>query len=343
MSEQGNLLGGPDKDKKKAKHDKIFRKALENPLVAHELFNAHLPPNIKSLIDFPSLAMENTTFVESSLKDSISDVLFSCKFDKQDGYLFLLVEHQSKADHFMAFRLFKYMINICERYLIQNPQAKTLPLIYPMIFFNGQEKYNVARNLWDLFANNKLARELWINDYQLVNVHEIPDEEFKQRIWSGILEFFLKHIHERELLKRWQEISDILPELTKITIGYDYLEMILYYTLTKIEQADKIKLENLLSTKLNPEIGTRLMRSLAEHWQQEGKEIGILEGLQVGETKGIQIGEAKGIQIGKAEGKAEGEYNKAVEVAKKMLAQGCNVSLISSVTGLDKTFISSLE
>ncbi|KJV77854.1 transposase [Rickettsia hoogstraalii str. RCCE3] len=47
--------------------------------------------------------------------------------------------------------------------------------------------------------------------------------------------------------------------------------MILYYTLTKIEQADKIKLENLLSTKLNPEIGTRLMRSLAEHWQQEGK------------------------------------------------------------------------
>ncbi len=49
----------------------------------------------------------------------------------------------------------------------------------------------------DLFANNKLAKELWISDYQLVNVHEIPDEEFKQRIWSGILEFFLKHIHER--------------------------------------------------------------------------------------------------------------------------------------------------
>lgn len=41
MSEQGNLLGDPDKDKKKAKHDKIFRKALENPLVANEFFNAH--------------------------------------------------------------------------------------------------------------------------------------------------------------------------------------------------------------------------------------------------------------------------------------------------------------
>lgn len=105
----------------------------------------------------------------------------------------------------------------------------------------------------------------------------------------------------------------------------------IYYTLTKIEQDDKVKLENLLSTKLNPEIGTRLMRSLAEHWQQEGKELGILEGLQVGEAKGIQIGEAKG--------KAE----ERVEIAKKLLSQGCNIALISSVTGLDEAFINSLE
>ncbi len=103
MSEQGNLLGDPDKGTKKAKHDKIFRKALENPLVAHEFFNAHLPPNIKSLIDFPSLAMENTTFVESSLKDSISDVLFSCKFDKQDGYLIFACRTSIKSRSFYGF------------------------------------------------------------------------------------------------------------------------------------------------------------------------------------------------------------------------------------------------
>jgi hypothetical protein len=41
------------------------------------------------------------------------------------------------------------------------------------------------------------------------------------------LEFFLKHRHERQLLKRWQQIADILSELTKVSIGYDYIEMIL--------------------------------------------------------------------------------------------------------------------
>ncbi|MFV9903366.1 MAG: transposase, partial [Rickettsiales endosymbiont of Dermacentor nuttalli] len=56
-----------------------------------------------------------------------------------------------------------------------------------------------------------------------------------------------------------------------------------------------------------------------------------------------QIGEAKGIQIGKAEGKAEENIRVKTEIAKKLLSQGCNVSLISSVTGLDEAFISSLE
>ncbi|WP_341751766.1 Rpn family recombination-promoting nuclease/putative transposase [Candidatus Tisiphia endosymbiont of Piscicola geometra] len=253
------------------KHDQIFRKAMENPLVAHELFDAHLPKHIKDLVDFTSLEMDNTTFVEPNLRDTISDVLFYTKFGKQDGYLYLLVDHQSSPDHFMAFRLFKYMMNICNRYLTENPKTKTLPLVYPLIFFNGTRKYNVSRNLWSLFDNSKLIRDIWANDYQLVNVHDIADEELKKRVWSGILEFFMKHIKKRNLLKKWQEIANILPEFTKVTIGYNYIEMILSYTLTKIDQSDKIELEKLLTSKLNQQTGTKLMGSLAQHWEQIGE------------------------------------------------------------------------
>ena len=94
----------------------------------------------------------------------------------------------------------------------------------------------------------------------------------------------MKHIKKRNLLKKWQEIADMLPELTKVTIGYNYIEMILCYTLTKIEQSDKIKLEQLLTSKLNQETGKQLMGSLAQHWEQ------------VGETRGIQIGKVETVQ-----------------------------------------------
>ncbi|WP_425362240.1 Rpn family recombination-promoting nuclease/putative transposase [Candidatus Tisiphia endosymbiont of Mystacides longicornis] len=207
----------------KPKHDEIFRKSMENPIVAKEFLVTHLPKDVLALIDSTSLKLEKDSFIESDLSETISDVLFSVKFNDQDGYIFLLLEHQSTVDKMMAFRLFKYMINICDRYLTNHPKAKSLPVIYPLILYNGKKKYNASLNIWNLFSHPDLARGFWTNDCQLINVHDIPDEELKKKVWSGILLFFLKHINERQLLKRWQEISYLLPKLSKITIGHDHI------------------------------------------------------------------------------------------------------------------------
>ena len=230
----------------KPKHDEIFRKSMENPIVAQEFLATHLRKDVLALIDSTTLKLEKDSFIEPDLSETISDVLFSVKFNDQDGYIFLLLEHQSTVDKMMAFRLFKYMINICDLYLTTNPKTKSLPLIYPLILYNGKKKYNASLNIWNLFSHPDLARGFWINDCQLINVHDIPDEELKEKVWSGILLFFLKHIHERQLLKRWQEISHLLPKLSEITIGYDHIRNLLQYTLTFIEQNDKIELEKIL-------------------------------------------------------------------------------------------------
>jgi predicted transposase/invertase (TIGR01784 family) len=302
----------------KPKHYQLFRKNLENPIVAYELLQAHLPQEVLAIIDTSTLKLEKESFIEHNLTVSIADVLFSVKFNGNDGFIYLLLEHQSSPDHFMAFRLFKYMVNICDQYMTRHPKTKNLPLIYPLIIYNGTKSYNAPRNLWDLFNNEILAKKFWTEDHKIVNVHDIPDEEFKTRIWSGILEFFLKHIHERQLLKRWQQIADILPELSKVSIGYDYIEMILHYTLTSIDKNDKIELEKMLINTLNQEKGEDLMTSLAQAWKEEGIEIGILDG--------VKIGKQEGIKLGKAEGKAE--------LIQMMLNTGNSVDDIAKVTGL---------
>ncbi|MCC8462460.1 MAG: Rpn family recombination-promoting nuclease/putative transposase [Rickettsia endosymbiont of Ecitomorpha arachnoides] len=100
----------------KIKHDKFFQKALENPYVAREFFETYLPPHIKALFSPTTLILENDSFIEPNLKESITDVLFSVKINNSESYLYLLLEHQSSSDHLMAFRLFKYMLNIAERH-----------------------------------------------------------------------------------------------------------------------------------------------------------------------------------------------------------------------------------
>ncbi|WP_250312147.1 RpnC/YadD family protein [Rickettsia endosymbiont of Oedothorax gibbosus] len=106
----------------------------------------------------------------------------------------------------------------------------------------------------------------------------------------------------------------MLPEIIKVNIGYDYLEMLLCYTLTKIEQSDKIELEKLLTSKLTQETGVKIMGSLAHHWEQ--------------------IGEARGIQLGKAEGKAE--------FVKLLLKNGNSVESIAKMTGMSINKINEL-
>ncbi|MFV9890138.1 MAG: Rpn family recombination-promoting nuclease/putative transposase [Rickettsia conorii subsp. raoultii] len=304
------------------KHDALIRKALENPIVAKEFFEMHLPKEIKAMFSSHTLKMEEESFVEADLKHSISDILFSANFKNDTGYLWILLEHQSTPDHFMAFRLFKYMTDIAARHLTLNPKSKHLPFVYPIVFYNGTKKYNAPKNLWDLCQHKELMQDIWTKDHQVINVHDIPDEELKKKAWAGILQFFMKHIHERDLLKRWYEVADLLPELAKLNIGIDYLELILTYTLIKIEKSDKIELEKILKSRLNNQQGEKLMTSLAHHWKEEG----IQQGMQIGRNEGMQIGEARGMQIGEAK--------RTMEVAKNMLSNNYSIPEVSRITGL---------
>ncbi len=70
------------------RHDALIRKAFENPIVAKEFFDMHLPTEIKALFSPHTLKMEKESFVEADLKHSISDILFSAKFN-DDTCLFM--------------------------------------------------------------------------------------------------------------------------------------------------------------------------------------------------------------------------------------------------------------
>jgi predicted transposase YdaD len=53
---------------------------------------------------------------------------------------------QSTPDYYMAFRLFKYMLNIAERHLSLHPESKKFPFIYPLVFSNDNKKGPVANS-----------------------------------------------------------------------------------------------------------------------------------------------------------------------------------------------------
>lgn len=83
---------------------------MTNPKVAEEFFKANLPAHIKKAIDFSSINLQKESFIDDNLKLQIADLLYSVKFNGQPGFLYLLLEHASKPDPLLSFRMLKYMV-----------------------------------------------------------------------------------------------------------------------------------------------------------------------------------------------------------------------------------------
>ncbi|SQC39537.1 transposase [Klebsiella pneumoniae] len=70
----------------------------------------HLPPALRQRCDLDTLQLESASFIEESLRAWYSDVLWSLKTASGEGYIYVVIEHQSSPDAQMAFRLMRYAI-----------------------------------------------------------------------------------------------------------------------------------------------------------------------------------------------------------------------------------------
>ncbi len=115
-------------------------KLLKIKIVAKEFFESHLPDHIKSELCYETHKIEKKALYSKILKFYIRCFYFLLNLRKKMGMCYLLLEHQSTPAHFIAFRLYRYMFNVLDRYIIKNPKTKKLPFIYPLSVLQRSKK-----------------------------------------------------------------------------------------------------------------------------------------------------------------------------------------------------------
>ena len=91
-------------------HDAVFKTFLRHPETALDFLQIHLPASLRELCDLQTLKLESDSFIEENLRAYYSDVLWSVKTTDGDGYIYVVIEHQSTPDAHMAFRLMRYAL-----------------------------------------------------------------------------------------------------------------------------------------------------------------------------------------------------------------------------------------
>lgn len=296
-------------------HDAVFKQFLTHPETARDFLDIHLPPALRKLCDLNTLQLASGSFIEDDLRPYYSDVLYSLKAGNGDGYVYCLIEHQSTPDKHMAFRLMRYAIAAMQRHL--DAGHKTLPLVIPVLFYQGKvSPYPYSMSWLDEFETPEYARTLYGENFPLVDITIIPDDEIMQHRRMAILELLQKHIRQRDL-------TELLDQLTTLLLGgnttQEQLISVINYMLQAGESRDPAALINTLASRV-PQHEETLM-TIAEKLRLEGEQRGIQKGLQLGEQKGRQ----------------EGEREAALKIARTMLDSGLDRTLVMQMTGLTET------
>ena len=84
-------------------HDAVFKQFLRQADTARDFLDIHLPPALRQLCDLDSLTLESGSFIEENLRAYYSDVLWALKTAAGEGYIYVVIEHQSSPDAYMAY------------------------------------------------------------------------------------------------------------------------------------------------------------------------------------------------------------------------------------------------
>ena len=291
-------------------HDATFRQFLTQPDIARDFMALHLPPELRVRCDLSTLKLESGSFVEDDLRQYFSDVLYSLKTTAGDGYIHVLIEHQSAPDKHMAFRLMRYAVAAMQRHL--EAGHKTLPLVIPILFYTGRRTpYPYSTRWLDEFDDPVLADRLYSHSFPLIDVTVIPDDEIMQHRNMAALTLLQKHIRQRDL-------TELMDRLVSILMAGDHSSSqvisLVHYMVQAGETSD----------------AKAFVRELARRVpQHENALMTIAQQLE-------QIGLEKGIEQGIEQGRKEGVRGASLRIARNMLMNGMDRNTVMQMTGLNE-------
>lgn len=285
-------------------HDAVFKQFLYHPDTARDFLDIYLPSTLRELCDLQTLKLESGSFIEDSLRASYSDVLWSLKTNEGDGYIYVVIEHQSSPDAHMAFRLMRYAIAVMQRHL--DAGHKKLPLVIPLLFYHGAASPYPYSLCWlDEFDDPESARQLYSTAFPLIDITVVPDDEIMQHRRMALLELIQKHIRKRDLMGLVEKLAILL---VKGHANDSQLKALFNYLMQAGDTVHFGEFIHEIAERL-PQHKDKLM-TIAERLRQEGHRKGLQEGLQTGKRE------------------------EALRIATTMLVDGIDKLTILRITGL---------
>ena len=292
---------------------------LDQKEEAVKFINKTLKLNIKK----EEIEKYNSSFISKTFQNKEADIVYKIK----DKNIFFLIEHQSKIDYSMPFRLLEYEVAIIrsaiDKSKIKNKSYK-IPLVMPIVLYTGKQKWNANKYL-EKSQEKIQGLNIKIGNYSLVDINNYTEKELLED------NTFISKMMLIEKSKNTEEIAETLEKI-----------------ISKTQKEDKELLKRIIEIILEEKIGIQKSTELIRKLESESDSmLAIVDMIRKENQMYIDMGRKEGKKEGKREGKKvgriEGKKDTLREIAIKMLKKNLTEKEITEITGISKKELNNLK
>ena len=270
---------------------------------------------IKIKLKAEEIEKYTSSFVSKIFQNREADIVYKYK----NKNIFFLIEHQTKIDYSMSYRILEYEIEIMKSAIdirkVKNKEYK-LPLVIPIVLYTGKKKWDAKRYLEE---SQETLDDVKIKagNYNLVDINDFTKEELLQ---GKTL------ISKMMLLEKSESTEESIEMLEKI--------------IPNTNKEEKELLKRVISILFGEKLGEEKTKELIEKIDGgEEKMLALVDMIRNENKMYINMGKKEG----REEGRKEGRKNRNIEIAQKLLKIKMPISQISEVTELTEKEIEKLK
>jgi predicted transposase YdaD len=258
------------------------------------LLRAALPPAWVAHVDFRTLRLENTAFVNRALRRRHSDLVFSVRVRGEKVYFYVLVEHQSRVERLMVVRMGIYVMRLYDEMLRDRPGLAKIPPIVPVLVHHSKKGWTAKTAFQDVIAIDEALRaDLWryIPHYEMrvVDLHEPSPANLEPSALTAYGKLVLSVLgaagDETRLRRAFAELGSELVEVLRGSDAAAALEALLRYIAATFHRLDGDRIAEMVESGAGPEAQEVIVTWLDEI-EQRGRKQGRNEGRKDGRNEG---------------------------------------------------------
>ena len=271
------------------KHDIAHKEFYSNPENVKDLIQGFVALDCVSEFDFSTLERDNDSFIEKEKNERHDDIIWRLKWRDRWVYVYILIEFQHKIDKAMPVRIMSYVsllyLNLLSNKKLNYGKRKKLPVVLPIVLYNGQKYWTAKRNIQDMVEKAPDEMSKYVPKLSYYFIDEIhPESNEKDTVFDGLANSVVaimklqRTLSSEEFYKFINKVKKLIKDEKQKLRFETFITFLLRYLSSAYDKPEYEEVKDL-------EEVIRMVKTFRDYDRENDKEIFIKEGEKKGKLE----------------------------------------------------------